>query len=236
MSSGTPIYYSWAPAQPSMPRVSTSRTELVSILVAFVVLTFDLVIIISGSGLVLGTGARFLSNVTFVEVVTAAVAALTGFVAHEMAHKIVAQRHGFWAEFRMSASGLVFSIITATLGFLFAAPGATVVGGMSERDLSNWGRTSLAGPASNVGFALVFYASSFVLFHVRSAWYLPVLFLAFVNAWFATFNLLPIGPLDGRKVLRWSAAVWVVAFLTIGALAAVTYVGYFVYGSPFLAW
>jgi Zn-dependent protease len=235
LNSGPSFQYTWTPARPAVAKISTSRTELTSIGIAFAVLTFDLVIIISRSGLVFGSGASFLSGVTLVEVITAAVAALTGFVAHELAHKIVAQRLGYWAEFRMSPAGLVLSLITATLGFLWAAPGATVVSGMSERDRANWGRTSLAGPVSNVGFAVVFYGGSFALFHAGSAWFLPVLFLAFVNAWFATFNLLPIGPLDGAKVLRWSTATWLGAIVTTGTLAAVTYVAYFVYGTPFLA-
>jgi Zn-dependent protease len=236
LSSGPPFYYSWTPARPSVPRISTSRTELMSIGIAYAVLTFDLVIILSGSGILLGTGAPFLSHLTVSTILEAALAALTGFVAHELAHKVVAQRHGFWAEFRMSPSGLVFSLITATLGALWAAPGATVVSGMSEGDLSNWGRTSLAGPVSNLGFAVVFYASSFALFHFGSPWFLPVLFLAWVNGWFATFNLLPFGPLDGAKVLRWNSAIWFLAIVMIGALTAVTTVAYFGYGNPFLAW
>jgi len=30
-----------------------------------------------------------------------------------------------------------------------------------------------------------------------------------INAWLALFNMLPIGPLDGSKVLSWNPIVWV---------------------------
>src|SRR3989454_10170433 len=42
-----------------------------------------------------------------VVVVGATVAVLTGFFLHELAHKVVAQRYGAWAEFRSSRTGLI---------------------------------------------------------------------------------------------------------------------------------
>jgi Zn-dependent protease len=236
MSSGPNYYYTWNVARPPVARVSTSRTELQQIGIAYGVLTLDLVLIFGGVGLLYGGSTAYLVHHAVPLVLTAAAAALTGFVAHELAHKVVAQRRGFWAEFRMSPFGLLFSLFTAVMGFLWAAPGATVVSGMSEVDLPNWGRTSLAGPAANAGFAAVFYAGSIGLLLARSPFYGWLLVLAFVNAWFGTFNLLPFGPLDGAKVLRWSRAVWVVAILGIGAFAAVAALALYVYGTPFLGW
>jgi Zn-dependent protease len=236
VSSGPPFYYSWTPARPSAPRLSTSRTELTQIGIAYAVLTLDLVILLSGGGVVFGAGSGFLSRLSVPIVLASAAAAFTGFVAHELAHKVVAQRHGFWAEFRMSPFGLIFSLFTAAVGFLWAAPGATVVSGMSVVDLPNWGRTSLAGPLTNLGFSIVFYAAAVVLFLTGSPWVLLLLLLAWVNGWFATFNLLPFGPLDGAKVLRWRATTWLLSIVGIGAFTAVTTLAYFVYGNPFLGW
>ncbi len=132
MSNAPPLPYGYArtPTPPQNGQVTTSRTEIVQVTVAFLVLTFDLVLLFSGTGLLFGTNtsaALYLVTPTIVAV--AATAALTGFVLHEMAHKIVAQRRGYWAEFRYSMIGLAISVFTAIFGFLFAAPGATVVGG-----------------------------------------------------------------------------------------------------------
>ena len=206
----TPAYWTG-----SVPRerhgLSTSPTELVHLTIAFLVLTVDIALVTGylRFGLVPG---GFNSNV-FVEGIEFAVtAALTGFVAHEMAHKVVAQRHGFWAEFRFSPLGLILSLVTAYAGFLFAAPGATVVGGIG--DVREWGRTSIAGPVLNLVEGSAFLAAAFALWslgHSFDLWAFLVL-LAFINGWFAAFNLVPIGPLDGAKVWRWSRGLWVAAF------------------------
>ncbi len=234
MTGGPNYYYTWTTARPTSSRVTTSRTELLHIGIAYAVLTLDLILVLTGAGLLYGATGSFLSRISLPLVLAAAGAALTGFVCHELAHKIVAQRHGFWAEFRMSPFGLVFSLFTATLGFLWAAPGATVVSGMSEIDRTNWGKTSLAGPLSNVGFAAIFYAGSVGLFLAGSVDYIWLLLLAWVNGWFATFNLIPLGPLDGAKVLRWNTGIWVAAILAIGAFTAALTLAFYVYGTPFL--
>ena len=38
-----------------------------------------------------------------------------GFVLHELAHKFVAMRYGFYAEFRIWFEGLIFAVITAII-------------------------------------------------------------------------------------------------------------------------
>ncbi len=201
---------SGGPPRP-VTRITTSRTELLHLGIAFLVLTFDIAIVraqISVTGV--SGGISWPTVVTGLGI--AAVATLTGFVAHEMAHKIMAQRHGFWAEFRMSLAGLFFSVATALFGFLFALPGATVIGGMGSTE--EWGRTSLAGPVTNLVFGAAFLGAAFAslpLVGSAEVW-VTLTFLAFVNAVFAGFNLIPLGALDGRKVLRWSRAIWVGSF------------------------
>lgn len=229
--------YSWTPAQPSgrsAGRISTSRTELLQIGVACAVLTLDFALLFSRTSIGFGSGvANFFSLQVAEFIGIGATAALTGFVAHEMAHKIVAQRRGFWAEFRWSPLGLglsFFSVVVA--GLLFAAPGATVVGGIPPSDRESWGRTALAGPLTNVGFSLAFFAASAGLFRIETALADLLLFLAFINAWFGTFNLLPLGPLDGRKVLHWGVGYWIAALVGTGAIAVVTGLGLYSFATP----
>jgi Zn-dependent protease len=218
----SPYSYTVGPAPRPVPRVSTSRTELVHLVIAYSVLTLDMALILS----------RILSSsFTLIDLgLTAAGAALTGFVVHEMSHKVAAQRMGFWAEFRLSPVGLFISVLTALYGFLFAAPGATMIGGMG--DARSWGRTSLAGPLSNLAQGGIFLLAARVAYtFVPSgvATY-ALLILAFFNADFAAFNMIPLGPLDGRKVYRWSRPAWVATFLVSLAFVITLYYVLFISG------
>src|SRR3989304_1962058 len=48
----------------------------------------------------------------------ATVAVLTGFLLHELMHKVVAQRYGAWAEFRSNRMGLLFAVVTGFFGIV----------------------------------------------------------------------------------------------------------------------
>ncbi|HZY71416.1 MAG TPA: hypothetical protein VFF67_10630 [Thermoplasmata archaeon] len=202
--------YVWGPAPAPVQRITTSRTEILHLLIAYLVLTVDIAILREGVGFGVPTGFA-LSQLPFDLGLGAAVAA-TGFVAHELAHKIVAQRYGFWAEFRMSPIGLLVSVMTSFVGFLMALPGATVIGGLGDE--REWGRTSLAGPVLNLVEGTVFFALAWVAWFVALAPTAAIflLLLALFNGVFASFNLIPLGLLDGRKVFRWNKAVWAVSF------------------------
>jgi Zn-dependent protease len=237
MSSGSSFTYTYTlattttrTARPTVGPITTSPTELRHLAIAYLVLTLDLTLVLSGGGLALFGGADY--RIVLEILLVAAAAALTGFVAHEMAHKISAQRRGYWAEFRMSPSWLLLSIVTALVGFLFAAPGATVIGGMGDR--SDWGKTALAGPITNMVFAVGFYGGAVLALSLGSPAAFWLAFLAFINGWFAAFNLIPFGPLDGRKVLSWNVGVWVgalaVAALLAGLSGLALYEGYFPFG------
>ncbi len=224
MTGWTPTPTYWVgPVPREHHRLTTSATELTHLTVAFLVLTVDIALV--EGFLTLGRfGGGIRTDVFLAGIGFAAVAALSGFVAHEMAHKVTAQRYGFWAEFRMSPVGLLLSLVTAFAGFIFAAPGATVVSGMG--DVREWGRTSLAGPLLNLLEGGAFLGAALAVWplaHSADAWTLLVL-LAFINGWFAAFNLVPIGPLDGRKVLRWNTAVWGVGFAVAASFTAGMYV------------
>lgn len=204
-------------------KISTSRTELLHLLVAGLVLTFAMAVIrqefTGGAGFTLSSPTAVLPWLGW-----GLVATLTAFVAHEMAHKISAQRHGFWAEFRMSPLGLLIALFTVVfIGALFAAPGATLIGGMG--DPKEWGRTSLAGPTLNLVEGAAFGGAAALTDHLWGASSLTIslVLLTYINCWFSAFNLLPFGPLDGRKVFRWSRSVWVVSFAVSAAAAGVAF-------------
>lgn len=91
-----------------------------------------------------------------------------GFVLHELAHKFVAIRYGFWAEYRLWIEGLFLALISAALGFVFAAPGAVYIHGEYISKEQN-GKISLAGPATNIILGGLFFCS-FTTFHQYQYW------------------------------------------------------------------
>jgi Zn-dependent protease len=234
VSSGLRYSYSWTPATPRR-KVTTSKTELVHLGAAYAVLTGCLLLVFSGNTYIdSGFALPGLRGITVTLAAVSALAALTAFVAHEMAHKVVAQRLGFWAEFRAWPTGLLMAAITAAAGFIFAAPGATMVGGIHDIDLRSWGRTSLAGPMTNLAFGALFYVASIGAYVDHNILFEWLLVLAVINAWFGTFNLLPFGPLDGHKVFRWSPARWAAGLALTVVMFAVSAVALYYVGSPLL--
>ncbi|MDD1721475.1 MAG: site-2 protease family protein, partial [Euryarchaeota archaeon] len=125
----------------------------------------------------------------------------SGFVLHELLHKFSAQHFGFWSEFRANYTTLVLSILFAAFtGIVFAAPGATMIYGPSITKRQN-GIISAAGPLLNLALAglylpLWLFGNGMLLRTIG-------LYGVEINIWLSAFNLLPIGVLDGRKVLDW---------------------------------
>ena len=90
-----------------------------------------------------------------------------GFILHEMAHKFAAIHYGYWAEFRKDDVMLLIAVVMAALvGFVFAAPGATVIytSGEDGRGISRKenGIISAAGPVVNLLLCIPFAALFFV--------------------------------------------------------------------------
>lgn len=141
----------------------------------------------------------------------------TGFIFHELSHKLVAQRFGYQAEFRLWRIGLIIAVASAIISFgqlLFFAPGAVYVSSYSRSHEE--GLIAAAGPLANIILAALFYALSF-----SSGFLSQVGEWGFIiNLWLAAFNLLPIPPLDGRKVFSWNSRRWtVLAAVSWGLLA-----------------
>lgn len=200
-----------------------SRTELIHLTVAAVVLSFDFTLLFSLNGTlyqkglgVATVGAPLSFQATEFNVAAAVMIAITGFAAHEIAHKLTAQRRGLWAEFRLSIQGLVLSIVFSVIGILIAAPGATYIGGTGTAEEA--GVTSIAGPAVNVVGAIGFVGAGFGVFHLGMGELADLLLtVGTFDLWFAVFNLIPLGPLDGRKVWRWNKGIWVASFVGCAA-------------------
>ncbi len=131
-----------------------------------------------------------------------------GFLLHELAHKYVAQRYGLNAHFEAFEKTYIVSLLLALFQFIFIAPGAVMVKGAT--DTIRLGRIAVAGPLTNIVLAVV------ALF-VNAIFPLPLLaFTAYINAFLAVFNMLPVLVLDGKKVWNWNRRVyWSVMVVSI---------------------
>ncbi len=165
---------------------------------------------------VLYSGGRLTSPVFAQIFMLAALTAGLGVVLHELAHRVVARRYGAEAHFVANDSMLIISIVVAFTGFLFAAPGAVWYSGMLTK--RQGGLIAAAGPITNMVLALIF-AGLLVVAQRTDVSNLVLLGLDMgfrINAILGVFNMLPIGPIDGAKVLNWNA----VAFGILLAIAA----------------
>lgn len=132
-----------------------------------------------------------------------------GFIAHEMGHRMMAKQFGCKAKYVMWTQGLFLALIMALITkgqFIFAAPGAVYIYKQNLTMKEN-GLISLAGPMVNIILALVFF---FAFSGTKlGIWGFNI------NIFLALFNLIPFGPLDGRKVMQWNGTVWAIFFIPL---------------------
>ena len=148
-----------------------------------------------------------------------AVLLTASFLIHEMAHKVVAQLRGLWAEFRLTKWGAVLTLISVFTPFRLISPGAVMISGPAR--LKEIGEISIAGPTINLALSLIFLGAAFAPF--PSPYSALLFMLASFNAFIAVFNLIPFGILDGFKIYNWNKKIWVLAFAAAAALTIYTF-------------
>jgi len=143
------------------------------------------------------------------------------FLLHEIAHKLVAQHYGLWAEFRLILFGALITLLSIISPFKFISPGAVMIAGNADR--KSVGKTAVAGPLVNIVFSLVSLALTFV----PPGPFLGVaVFSAAINAFIAIINLIPAGVLDGLKVFHWNKPVWGMVLIVSMVLLILVFVLY----------
>jgi Zn-dependent protease len=210
-----------------IPRGFSLTREVEDILIADAALTIGFALVLSG-------GVFGVSSLGFILMLPIAFVAVSlSFVLHELMHKFVAQRFGAIAAFRKSDYGIIITLITSVFGFLIGLVGATVIYAphFTRREE---GYVSLAGPLTNFAVFAVFFVLGSIAFNGFSQNFLSALqttsltagtylravvgFTVFISIYLAFFNMLPIMPLDGSKVLRWSKPVYFTVMAVIFVL------------------
>jgi Zn-dependent protease len=112
-------------------------------------------------------------------------------LAHELAHSLVARRHG------VRVDGIT----------LWMLGGVAKLGGESPTAGAEL-RIAAAGPATSVGLAAVFGVGALALSALGAPGLLgaALAWLALINGILALFNLIPAAPLDGGRIL--SSLLW----------------------------
>jgi Zn-dependent protease len=170
-------------------------------------------ILVVGVGLSLDLAGSIYVNSLLLALST--VAFTVSFLLHEIAHKIVAQKHGLWAEFRIVTVGAILTAASILLPLKFISPGAVMVAGSADK--KTMGKTAIAGPVTNIVLAAVF---SIVAAGLPSYTY-SFGVIAWFNAWIAVINLVPFAILDGMKIFVWNKVAWALAFAASAGLTAI---------------
>ena len=190
-----------------------SKDELRDILISIVVLTL---IFAFKPFPTIGIDYENLLSYAFIVIIA--------FFLHQMAQKLTARRFNCLAIYKIWPSGIFFGIVLMLVGIKFAALGAAIVypylfgrWGYRRKGLTTneSGIVALSGPLINLILAIILF-SLFSPFSGTSGSFFKT--FTTVNVWFAFFNLLPIPPLDGSKIMQWRIWVWGVMIALSGLL------------------
>lgn len=188
---------------------SFSRRELRDIAISMVVLAAAFMILYRDDAIMSYLSYHLGDTLSWVALFCVCfVLVFLSFLLHELGHKFAAQGFGMWSEFRMFPMGLLLTLVSSAFGFLFAAPGAVVIQGRATKEEN--GKIGIAGPVVNIVLAAVGIAGCLLTNYSAAVLFFSM--FAYLNAFLAVFNLLPIPPLDGSKIWKWSVPVYIFAF------------------------
>lgn len=184
-----------------------TKNEIRDLIIAFLVLSVAFAI----SNVKLDAH-RFVSILPIVMVGVA-----LGSLVHELGEKFVATKYGYEAEFKAWPLGLLIAFASSFIGMVIALPGSVFTNDDNRDDEIN-GRIAISGPMANMILAVLFIVIAALIFPLKA--YSDVFTLIYlictvgfsVNSFLATFNLLPLYTLDGTKIMKWNAKIWIIIF------------------------
>ncbi len=167
----------------------------------------------------LTVGSRYLvyGPITFFPIVAASVS--LAFLPHELMHRYIARKMGCFSRFVLDPLGLMLTLVTAIpfIPFKIIIPGYVLISSHYYDPITRKrieGVSAIAGPLTNLVIALIgiVLLNTVELLIVNQYLNIFLLYLIIVNAWIAFFNLLPVPPLDGSKIISWKPINWALLF------------------------
>ncbi|MFX1410989.1 MAG: hypothetical protein ACFFA6_11595 [Promethearchaeota archaeon] len=166
----------------------------------------------------------------------------TAFLFHELGHRQVAIHFGLQTKFRLLTFGMLLTVTGVIFGLYsfisggpsfpsLALPGAVVVLGLSKIDRTT-GLCKAAGPIVNLVYGTFLFVISFLI----PIYPLNMLIglTANLNFMLGTFNMLPIGILDGQNIWKWNKKVYVALCGSLLVLLLITYMLIYSPTSPYI--
>jgi len=157
---------------------------------------------------------------------------MTAFLFHELGHRQTALRFGLQTKFRLLTFGMFITVIGLISGLMrlftgssflpsLALPGAVVVLGLDKIDRRT-GLCKTAGPLVNLIYGSVLFLISFII--PRTLYPLNYFFglAAYLNYMLGTFNMIPVGILDGQNIWKWSKKVYIALMSSLVILVVIT--------------
>jgi Zn-dependent protease len=135
------------------------------------------------------------------------------FALHEVMHKVVAQKYGYVSFYSINPTEMLLSVLISLLTpFVVISFGATnIIPYGFVVDLKRSIRDiALAGPLTNIFLSIL----TLLLLTLPLPFSLKLALATFykINLYIALFNLLPIPPLDGSKILNSDPVTYFLVF------------------------
>ena len=156
----------------------------------------------------------------------------TAFLFHELGHRQVAVRFNLQTKFRLLTFGMILTIIGVVINVYsllsggrsfpsLALPGAVVVLGLSKIDRTT-GLCKAAGPTINLIYGCILFAISFLIpiYPLNQL----ICLAANLNFMLGTFNMIPIGILDGQNIWKWNKKIYIGLASSLVIFLIITYV------------
>ncbi len=155
----------------------------------------------------------------------------TAFLFHELGHRQVAVHFNLQTKFRLLTFGMILTVFGVVINIYslisggnsfpsLALPGAVVVLGLSKIDRTT-GLCKAAGPTVNLVYGIILFIISFIIpiYPLNQL----ICLAANLNFMLGTFNMIPIGILDGQNIWKWNKKVYIALVGSLLTLLIITY-------------